>query len=191
MFIGCKKDNTSSNQTININEEYERFMFKGDTYWVYSNNLSNEFDSLVLSYSEHSYYWNPPPVHGASGTQREYYKMTIESKSQKYEYNDVIDSYGIRRNPETQWYICGVIYYSITALNNFERLDSLTVNGKVFRNVLKCNVIAGNYAQGCSNSGFIYNTDLYTVPDYGIIRKVVYDPQSTITWDLIRWNIIK
>jgi len=190
-FTGCKKENNSSSETININENYKGFMFKDDSYWVYKETTTNDLDSLSIVKTEHSYYWNPPPIHNSPGTRREYYKMTVESKSQNYEYNDVIDSYGLRRNPESQWYICGVVYYSLQTLNNFEWLDSLTVNGIVFYDVIKCKVIAGNYAQGCSNSGFIYNTDLYTVPNYGIIKKVVYEPQSNITWDLIRWNIIK
>jgi hypothetical protein len=166
-------------------------MFKNNTYWVYSKNSSNEIDSLVLTQTEHSYYWNPPPIEGNPGIRREYYKMTIESKSQNYEYNDVIDSYGLRRNPQSQWFVCGVVYYSIQSQNNFEWLDSLTVNGKVFYNVLKCSIIANNYPEGCSNSGFIYNTYFYTAPEYGIIRKVVYEDRLISTWDLIRWKIIK
>ena len=117
--------------------------------------------------------------------------MTIDSKSGNYQYIDVIDSYRVRRNPTTEWYICGRVIYSLYSQSNFEYLDSLSINGHVFYNVTKCKILANDYPEGCSNSGFDMDADLYVAPEFGVIRKIVHENQGDVTWDLIRWKIIK
>lgn len=189
-FSQCKKEKPTA-IILNIDDYYKNMIFEKNSYWVYENSLSYDLDSIILSKTEHDFYWNPPPVHDNPGTQREFYKMVLTSKSKKYEYVDFIDSYGLRRNPETEWCICGRLIYSKGAQKNFEYLNSLTINGKVFYNVSKCSIIATDYSKGCSNSGFEKNTDIYIADSFGIIRKVIHGSQSDTTWNLIRWHIIK
>lgn len=188
---GCRRDETTPTPVFYIDNAYKSLIFKEQSYWIYKNNISNEIDSLVLTKADSGFYWNPPPIHGSSGTKREFNKMTIESKSFNYDYEDLIDSYGIRRNPETEWEICGRIYYSTKALDNLEFMDSLVINERVFFNIIKCHIVAADYVEGCSNSGFIFDTDLYTAPHFGVIRKVVYKDQIIETWDLVRWLVLK
>ena len=191
LVSGCGKEKTSTDQTIYLNKEYQSLKFKEQSYWVFQKDSLNIIDSLVVSKTDSGFYWNPPRVHGQAGTKREFYKMTIESKTNNYEYIDVIDSYGLRRNPETEWYICGRTFFSINKLSNFEYLDSLIVNGRLFCQVIKCKILSNAYVEGCTNSGFLIDTDLYTAKDFGIIRKVYYRNIGIETWNLIRWKIIK
>ena len=188
---GCKKETTPASSTLYIDSQYHSFMFRENSYWVYKNASVNETDSLVLSHVESGFYWNPPPIHNTAGTRHEFYKMTIDSKSGNYQYIDVIDSYRVRRNPTTEWYICGRVIYSLYSQSNFEYLDSLSINGHIFYNVTKCKILANDYPEGCSNSGFDMDADLYVAPEFGVIRKIVHENQGDVTWDLIRWKIIK
>ena len=189
--IGCGKEGSSPIPVVYIDKAYESLKFKEHSYWIYKNISSNETDSLVLTKADSGFYWNPPPIHGSSGTKIEFYKMTIESESDNNSYVDFINSNGVIRNPETEWYICGRLYYSIDTLDILEFLDSLVINESVFFNIVKCHILANPNLQGCSNSGFIFDTDLYTVPNFGIVRKVVYKDQLIETWDLIRWHLLK
>ena len=190
IILGCTKDDPF--ETVHIDNRLNNFMFSEYSYWIYKS-ANNEIDSVVLSYKEHGYYWNPPsiPSQGQPGTKREYYKMLLESKTHNYQDIDLIESDRIRRNPETEWYICGQPYYSPTPSQIFEYIDSIFIGDNVFYDVIKRQIIADNYADGCSNSGFYLNTDFYTAPGYGIIKKVIHDNDSTTTWDLVRWKIIK
>ena len=114
----------------------------------------------------------------------------MESKTNHYEYSDLIESIGIRRDPSYgDLYNCGILIYSIHDQPNYSHIDSLVINRATFKNVLKCTVLYSH--QLCYNAGFDYNTDLYIVPVYGTIRKVVHEPDGDKTWNLIRWNIIK
>ena len=167
-------------------------MFKEGSYWVYQNEVSNEIDSVVVIKAEHSFFWNPPRIHDLPGIKREFFKMDIESKITKVRDLDFIDSYGIRRNPMSEWYYCGRIIYSIENQSNFEHIDSLMINGKLFYNIMECKVVAKDYdSTMCTNSGFTFDTDLFFVEDYGVIRKIIHENQVDDTWNLIRWNLIK
>lgn len=189
--IGCGKGDSTPIPVVYIDNAYESLKFKEHSYWIYKNISSNEIDSLVLTKSDSGFYWNPPPIHGSSGTKREFYKMTIESESDNYNYEDFIDSFGVRRNPETEWYICGRLYYSTDTLYHLEFIDSLVINERVFFNIIKCHILRDGYMLGCTNSGFFFDTDLYTAPYFGIVRKVVYKDQMIETWDLMRWHLLK
>ncbi len=164
-------------------------MFLEGSYWIYENNKNHELDSIVLSYAEKGHYWNPPAIHGQAGIKREYYKMLFNSNTNNYQDIDLIESDRVRRNPETEWYTCGRSYYSPEPSLIYEYFDSLVIGDNVFHDIVKCKINADNYVDGCSNAGFILDTDLYTAPDYGIVRKVVYDNDSITSWDLIRWKI--
>jgi hypothetical protein len=189
-IYGCKKETSASSETVYFDKHYKSFAFKEKSYWVYKNELSHEIDSIILFKADSGFYWNPPEVHGIAGTRRSFYKMTFESKSFNYEFLDLIDSYGIRRNPTSEWYICGRVIYSIPSQSNVEHFDSLAINGKMFYNITKCKIAANDYPEGCSNAGFTTDTDLYLVEKIGVVKKVVHEVQGNVTWDLIKWKIV-
>jgi len=189
LFGGCSKEKSATTPTVYIDTGMKDFMFGKNSWWVYSNDSLNQSDSLFVSKIDTGFYMNPPPVQGDPGVRREFYKMSVDASNHQESHVDFIDSDRWRRNPTTEWYICGRYLYSVKPIYGKEHLDSLVVNGIVFRNVTKTFVPAVNYVAECGNSGFLYNTEFYLVPKIGIVRKVVHQDQHSIAWNLLKWHI--
>jgi hypothetical protein len=60
----------------------------------------------------------------------------------------------------------------------------------MFYNITKCKIAANDYPEGCSNSGFTTDTDLYLVERIGVVKKVVHEAGGSVTWELIKWKIV-
>jgi len=192
LITGCSDNNDITDQEIiYMDKHYDNFKFGEDSYWVYQDSATNALDSIFIASTETGFYWNPPSVHGIPGTKREFYKMKYKNEISSTTYFDFIDSYGIRRNTETVWEICGRLYYTLNPQSEFEIIDILSVNGIDFFNVMKSEIIANDYVEGCDSGGFTYDTEFYTVENYGIIKMVVKKDQDFQIWNLVRWKINK
>lgn len=193
VIIGsCEKPNSqNNNKTIDLETFYDSFKFKTGSYWIYEDSISKEIDSIYVIKVDSGYYWNPPPVHGGPGTRREFYKLTYGNTRNENNDTDLLESNGIRRNTESEWEICGRRYYTHLDYSGYTKVDSLFIQGTVFYDVVKKLIEANDHVSDCSNSGFENDIEFYTAPDYGIIKMVEFNNDSTKVWNLTRWKINK
>jgi len=190
--IGCKESNESEgSETIYLDSFYNSFKFKTGSYWIYEDSASKNRDSVYVSKVESGFYWNPPPVHGGSGTRREFYKLYYMNSKNDDVDTDLLENNGIRRNTELEWEICGRRYYANMGYSGYEKIDSLVINGKMFYDVVKKQILANDFVSGCTNGGFENDILFYTAPEFGIIKMEERDNDSITVWKLIRWEILK
>ncbi len=104
---------------------------------------------------------------------------------------DLLENNGIRRNTELEWEICGRRYYANVGYSGYEKIDSLVINGKMFYDVVKKQILANDFVSGCTNGGFENDILFYTAPEFGIIKMEERDNDSITVRKLIRWEILK
>ena len=191
-ILGCNdKEDSIDGEVVYLDSSVDPFKFDVGTYWIYEDSVSKNTDSVFVSKVDSGFYWNPPPIHGVAGTRRQFYKLYYESSTTGVVDTDLLSNTGIRRNTELEWEVCGRKYYTNQATSGFEKIDSISIYGVQFYEVVKKMILAEDHDPACSNSGFLFDTELYTAPGYGIIKRVEYKNDSVVTWNLLRWNIRK
>lgn len=188
-LFACNKEETVDYETVFLDSRLDSLKFKTGSYWIYVDSLLGSSDSVYITKVDSGFYWNPPSVHGWPGVKREFYKIYYAHSPSGDTDTDLLEGESIRRNTELEWEICGITYYSLIDNSVFTKIDSMTVNDVVFKDVVKREIRSVDHVPSCSDAGFSYDTDIYTALGFGIIKMTVFEPKLTTTWILKRWQI--
>lgn len=195
IFTSCKKDKKEIEKipdppkTIwvsKISKSLYPFLFDNGSYWIYKDTISNVIDSISLT--SISKYVVPlgagGPGQGSPGD-LEYFGISYYNHTANYAYSEQLLGYVIARG----------FYGGYTLLSNknigeknenaeiSDVLDSLTVEGNTYYNVVKMKITKDSYIDN--------NYNFYYVDNIGIIKKETTSNDSIInTSNLLRYNTV-
>jgi len=189
LVLSCKKEEPCSqyNRISNVSETLYPFLFDSISQWSYKEINSNKIDNVVVTkfeYSSDIWYAIGPGGNCPDGTLIYFYKIYFSS-----------DEFG-----ESMWYVgfheisyllhySGVLYFTNFS-NGYQyhnatmagTLDTLTVNGNLYKNVVKME-IEKDWSTGD-------DMILYWVDSIGIVRKEIKKHKKFIeTWDLQSYDV--
>ncbi len=180
LLTGCVKN---TNEIVYdrdlIFNEMDTLCFKQGTFWVYELENSQQLDCVFVKTVIKSFY-NVDFIDN-SGVIREYYEMTMgNSANEKLVY--WIESSRMVYNPtKTIPYAIGLFLYSAKPSVDWKFTDNKSFDS----------IVSGfhvyHQVQRCRNS----EVTLFTNRDLGVVMKQVTSATDTLTWRLIRWNLIR
>jgi hypothetical protein len=187
IFSTCKKEEV--NPTISnhgkISSNLRAFLFETGSYWIYKDSITNSLDSTIVTSITKDKYVVLPSISGqGSPGDEEYYKINYLSFPTNSIYSEEIIGSII-----SQGHIhSGVTYIASkkggeTIYNaQIETvLDSFSVEGSQYHNVIKMRIQADNYISS--------NYNFYYVDSIGIIKKEKRIGETVSeTWNLLRYN---
>ncbi len=196
-IVSCNKDNIDDETSYsNLSESLKPYKFKEGSYWIFQNDTTLIFDSIIVTSTENDFYWSPPPVHGQSGHKHEYYKINFKSFTTFQTYNDYLTNHYIKRNGGGEYGENGQPIFMTTSdtgavFNGMKinaKFQSMTINGNTFMNVIETKITASQqYQPMFSNDTYLYYTETI-----GLIKKVTDLGSGNFeSWSIKRWTVIK
>ena len=186
LLIGCHKESEDRNYFHGkISESLHPFLFDTGSYWIYKRSNSSIPDSTVVkSISKNTFIVGPMgPGQGDQGDE-EYYNIHYLSFPANNVYDEQLLGYVISRG----LYYGGCVLLSSKKVGDkglnaeiLEVLDSLTVENKIYKTVVKMKVNQDKYID--------QNYQLYYVDSIGVIKKeIMGNGTVTETWNLLRFR---
>ncbi|MDF2438651.1 MAG: hypothetical protein K0Q95_3027 [Bacteroidota bacterium] len=186
-FVSCKKEENKSRafEHTQVAPALYPYLFKVGSYWIYRNSFTGNQDSIgVRTVNRFTYNLGPSgPGEGSPGDE-EYVKVTYYGSIY---YEETFRTTTIYRGPFEEGSTPKSVSFfsgspgSIWVNATYEAvLDSLTVEGTTYHDVVKMRI---------QQDAYISNCNFYYVKNIGIIRKeLLTNNIVTSTHDLIRYN---
>ena len=183
-----------------------QFFLKPGTYWVYRDSATGMIDSqYVYAYRFRQYFtYNPSPNRPHSTCQLPVYTDSIYMYIREFQnslpYRDSIKYYsfngGLPNIGCTGYNYLGIdstvgaLVFSVDSSvykNEVFSVSQITISGVLYQNVIKVKLDYINYFR----PQILCPTEFYYLAGYGIIRKVEYRSTGTVSWDLMRYQIVR
>jgi hypothetical protein len=197
MIASCHKDNPD-NQTryFYLSESLNPYKFKTGSFWIFQNDTTAILDSILVTSTEHDFYWLPPPIHGQSGDKHEYYKINLKSFATLHIYNDYLTNYYIKRDGGGDYGENGQPIFMTNSdtgsvfngMKIIAKFPIMTINGNTFTNVIETKITASQQYQPI----FVNDTYLFYTESIGLIKQVADIGNGNFeSWSIKRWTVIK
>ena len=208
LLQGCEKDVCDGFQTYYpLDSRLLNFYFKPGTYWVYRDSATGMIDSqYVYAYRFRQYFtYNPSPNRPHSTCQLPVYTdsiyMCIREFQNSLPYKDSIEYYSFGGGTIAMgftgynYYVGQNSNYSMLAFdvdsdiykNVVGTVQSITINGTTYQNAIKVKLDTLN----SFHPQIFCPTETYFASGYGIIRKIEYRTTGTVSWDLMKYQIVR
>lgn len=180
------------------------YIFKEGSFWVYTNQQTLVEDSITLLSGIDTFFTTT--ICSTYIDTCDFHKQYLKSWTLNYQYSELIQQIAITRNSIIQGgefyadsfkmkYFGQIIYYhsdnrdlTDRGIHGTEYFTTYDIGGHTFQNVTEYKIKASEQIQ----NEFDFDTHLYFSPNYGIIKKEIFDTvNGTQTWNLKSWNIIQ
>lgn len=186
MLTGCNKESEYKDYFHHkISQSLNPFLFDTGSYWVYKKSNSDIPDSTVVkSITKNTFIVGPMgPGQGDQGDE-EYYNIQYKSFPANNVYDEQLLGYVISRG----LYHGGCVLLSSKKIGDkglnaeiLDVLDSLTIENKTYKTVVKMKVNQDQYID--------QNYQLYYVDSIGVIKKeIMSNAIVTETWNLLSFR---
>ena len=186
MLDGCHKESKDKDYfQRKISESLLPFLFDTGSYWIYNKSNTSITDSTVVkSITKNTFIVGPMgPGQGDQGDE-EYYNILYMSFPANNVYDEQLLGYVISRG----LYSGGFVLLSDKKIGDkslnaeiLDVLDSLTIENKTYKTVVKMKVNQDEYID--------QNYQLYYVDSIGVIKKEIMNNGTvTETWNLLRFR---
>jgi hypothetical protein len=184
-FLGCRKEvGKKIINTNRISKSLYPFVFDKGSYWIYKETNSGILDNLVVQTITRDSFAVLPTSPG-QGIQwyEEFYNIKYSS-SLTGSYDEQLLGYIISRG----LYQGGYVFLSSKKIGDksmnaelIDILDTLTIENKTYKGVVKMKILEDQYLTG--------NYNLYYVDSVGVIRKERTENEKiTESWNLIEFK---
>jgi len=184
--LGCRKEEEKTINKYRISKSLYPFLFDKGSYWVYKNTNSGILENLAVQ-SITKDIFAVLPNHPGQGIQsyNEYY-TTKYSSSLTDSYEEQFLGYVISRG----FYHGGFVFLSSKTIGDkslnaeiTDLLDTLTIENRTFKQVVKMKIIGDQYISDDFN--------LYYADSVGVIKKEKTKNGTIIeTWNLIEFKTV-
>ena len=188
LFSTCRKKDDATPYApyhAKISSNLYPYLFDNGSYWIYKDSLTNNLDSTIITgISKKSYFVSPSgPGEGSPGN-FEYFEIEYFSYPSNSTYSEEVIANMISRGLISG----GFTYFSKKTIGDSLQnakieniLDTLTVHGQLYHNVIKMRIQADSYIS--------QNYNFYYVDSVGIIKKELRTGETiTNTWNLLRYS---
>jgi hypothetical protein len=188
ILTGCHKESENTDYFHRkISQSLHPFLFDKGSYWIYKKSNSSIPDcTVVKSITKNTFIVGPMgPGQGDQGDE-EYYNIQYKSFPANNVYNEQLLGYVISRG----LYNGGCVFLSSKKIGDkglnaeiLDVLDSLTIENKTYKTVVKMKVNQDKYID--------QNYQLYYVDSIGVIKKEIMNNGTvTETLNLVRFRTI-
>lgn len=183
-----------------LSDVLKPFLFRQNSYWVYTNSNTGNLDSLVVTSTKNDFCYDAHPKYGGGNYVKEYrvtnYLFFEGSQTTSYSYWDYAMYDYIKHQGGGEYGQYGQPIFSCTKTIGAEfnglvlegLISTMVINGNTFNDVRKFRLVAEKQIYPK-----IFQEDrlLYYSPHVGLIKKVIMPTSGdSTTLELLRWNVV-